>query len=83
MKIVKKCLYRATNYNLLPTVLLTPLYSVNKYCPPFSTSDAKCFPRADWTWYADVPKAHWTKAGFRLAFKFICLHAGIEVHYGS
>jgi hypothetical protein len=74
MKVAKYCRYRTTCYNLVPTVLLTPLYSVVARWPLFPASKAESL-------VAGRPPSHWTRAGFRLAFKFACFHAGIEVHY--
>lgn len=75
MKIVKRCAYCATCYNLLPTVLLTPLHRMT--CLPDmqpENTDAMRDPER---------KQHWHRAGFRLALKFWCWHLGIEVHYCS
>ena len=73
MKIVKLCFYRTTNYNLLPTVVLTPLHRMK--CLPDSKPEHTTAMRDP------ERKPHYERVGFRLAFKFICLHLGIEVSY--
>lgn len=83
MKIVKRCVYLGTNYNLLPAVLLTPLYSMTTYEPPVVAR--KMFAPTSEYVPGKCPKVetYWLRRGFRLAFKFLHFHAGIEVHYGS
>lgn len=75
MRLVKICSYCATNINVLPTFLYTPLYT------EFTELDGKVYgsspkPVADHT----VP-ASMRKSGWRLAFKLWNYHLGIEVHY--
>lgn len=85
MKIVKTCVYRSNTINLLPTLLLTPMYRVCRTDKPFSMSAANAV-RQHNSRLGNVlakPAPYWTKAGFRLAFKVACLHIGIEVHYRS
>ena len=79
MKITKTCAYRTNYYNLLPTILITPLYSVVVGWPVFTANQAAL---ADQVAYGG-PKPHWQRAGFLLSFKFACFHAGIEVHYNE
>lgn len=80
MVLNKFCAYRVTHVNVLPAILYTSLYSVNAHCPAFT--------RAQWiSWGVkqmddarDVDsKIPYPKAGFRLSFKFLTYHVGIEV----
>jgi len=73
MKIVKQCAYCGHVYNVLPTILVTPLYSVTEYETPAPTTDIK--PGAAY------PKDYWMRRGFRVALKFWRWHLGWEVHY--
>jgi hypothetical protein len=78
----KWCAYRTPNLNLLPALLYTTMYTVNPYCPLFT--------RADWIkWGQRSYMEHRTvdskipheRGGFRLAFKFLNIHLGVEVRY--
>lgn len=83
MKIIKRCLYRTNVINLLPSVMVTPLYSVVEGWRPKPMASYN-LARAEWGGVQlDTPPDYWYVGGFRIAFKFIRLHAGIEVHYGS
>jgi len=64
MKIVKTCNYRMHCYSLTPGVIITPL----RCQPPRPTPEFLSRP-------LDNPVS-----GFRLAFKFINRHIGVEVH---
>ena len=85
MKIVKTCAYRTTCYNLIPSMLLTPLYSVVNGWPSFTAADMfrTRVLMSPTHGVVQVPRVaeHWDRSGFRLAFKFACFHYGIEVRY--
>jgi len=78
----KWCAYRTPNINLTPAFLYTTMYTVNEYCPLFS--------RAEWIRWGgrmgeearnvDTAIPH-KRGGFRLAFKFLNIHLGMEVRY--
>ena len=72
LTIAKTCRFKTTNCNLLPALLLTPLYGEKRITA--HTMLAK-LPR----WY--VEQSGWT--GFRLALKFLNLHLGMEVHMAN
>lgn len=77
--IVKRCRYRGDCFNLLPAVLITPLYQGMTHprsmvAPP--------------VWRFAVPKNNVdserpVNTGYRVAFKLGWWHYGIEVHYDT
>lgn len=78
---LKVCAYRTTTVNILPALLFTPVYATDVYCPLFT--------RAEWIKWglrsheerSVKSKIPYASAGFRLSFKFINIHLGIEVRY--
>lgn len=64
MKIVKQCAYCGRVYNLLPAILVTPLYVVCTFDVPQPV---------------DKLRPYHELAGFRLALKFWKFHLGWEV----
>lgn len=75
MKIAKRCVYCATNYNLLPALLVTPLLKM-KCLPDMQPEPGTAMQDPE-------RRDHWEYAGFRIAFKFWTFHFGLEVHYES
>jgi len=73
VEIVKQCAYCGRVYNLLPCVLVTPLYRVIGCDTPKGSAEIDK--------RATGKKAHWKHAGFRVALKFWRWHLGWEVHY--
>ena len=73
MKIVKQCAYCGHVYNLLPAIMVTPLYRI--------TVVDKAIPLADYG-YTKNP-GHLVHSGFRLALKFWRFHLGWEIDYES
>ena len=86
MKIVKRCAYCSTNYNLLPTILLTPLYGIVEGWPYRTKVEllegVKVIMSPTHGTIHVRDGANWWFAGFRIAFKFWRFHYGLEVHYG-
>ena len=80
MRIVKQCAYCGHVYNLLPAVLVTPLYRlVNP--PEWWAGRNPALPRTDW--FARQYNSGGLEAGgFRLALKFWRWHLGWEVTRG-
>ena len=72
MKVAKQCAYCGRVYNVLPAVLVTPLYRVIAIDTPRPLAEITDGPKRD----------HHTLAGFRLALKWWTFHLGWEVHYG-
>lgn len=88
MKIVKRCAYCAQCYNLLPTFLLTPLRGPEgvediHYTPALMDDIKIIMTVKHGTIRVPRAKKLWPVNGFRLAFKFMHWHLGIEVHYCS
>ncbi len=74
MRVSKLCHYCGTTYNLLPAVLVTPLYRITSIDP--APMSLKYFG------YTRNP-GHLTVSGLRIALKFWRFHLGMEIDYES
>jgi hypothetical protein len=71
VKVVKQCAYCGQVYNLLPAIMVTPLYRI--------TTHDRALPLKDYG-YAKNP-GHLQHSGFRLALKWWRFHLGWEVDF--
>lgn len=78
MKHVKTCRYCATNYNLLPGILLTPLYGPGHVVK--ETADKQLRHIIGYGGGAKAQQAVTWLSGFRLALKLWNWHLGWEWH---
>lgn len=79
----KFCAYCTTVYNITPALLLTPMYTINRHCPMFTRAQYIEWGKRSHEKRDIHTKVPYPLAGFRLAFKFINIHLGIEVRYES
>ncbi len=81
MNIVKKCFYYTSCINLLPSVVVTPLYVIVSGWQPHPLTYFNAQRKAGNIECMTKPDPWFSLGGFRVAFKFLRFHAGIEVHY--